>query len=66
MSSAIDIAASVQSGERSALEVLEEHLGAIAERESEVHAFNLVTTDHAIAAATAAGGGGAARPHSNR
>jgi aspartyl-tRNA(Asn)/glutamyl-tRNA(Gln) amidotransferase subunit A len=53
MSSAIDIAASVQSGERSAIEVLEEHLGAIAERESEVHAFNLVTTDQAIASATA-------------
>ncbi|CAB4687600.1 MAG: Asp-tRNA(Asn)/Glu-tRNA(Gln) amidotransferase subunit GatA [Actinobacteria bacterium] len=53
MSSAIEIAAAVQSGERSAIEVLEEHLGAISERESEVHAFNLVTTDQAIAAATA-------------
>ncbi|MEY2975604.1 MAG: aspartyl/glutamyl-tRNA(Asn/Gln) amidotransferase subunit [Actinomycetota bacterium] len=37
------IAAGVRSGSRSAAAVLEEHLGRIAEREAEVHAFTLVT-----------------------
>ncbi len=41
------IAADVRSGRRSAAEVLEEHLGRIAEREGSVHAFNLVTADAA-------------------
>ncbi|MEX0767911.1 MAG: amidase family protein, partial [Microthrixaceae bacterium] len=53
MSSAVQIAQSVRSAERSAREVLDEYLAVIAERESEVHAFNLVTTEQAIAAATA-------------
>jgi len=50
-STAIELAAAVRSGERSATEVLEEHLSRIAEREAEIHAFNLVTEDHARAAA---------------
>ncbi len=50
---AISIAASVRSGERSATDVLEEHLARIAEREPELHAFNLLTEEHARAAATA-------------
>jgi aspartyl-tRNA(Asn)/glutamyl-tRNA(Gln) amidotransferase subunit A len=50
---AVGIAAAVRSGERSALDVLEEHLERIAERESEVHAFNLVTEEHARSAAAA-------------
>lgn len=37
------IAAAVRTGERSALEVLEEHLARIDAREGEIHAFNLVT-----------------------
>jgi aspartyl-tRNA(Asn)/glutamyl-tRNA(Gln) amidotransferase subunit A len=45
------IAAAVRSGRRSARDVVEEHLGAIAEREDEVHAFNLVTADAARRAA---------------
>jgi len=52
-SAAGEIAAAVRSGDRSAREVLEEHLQLIAEREAEVHAFNLVTTEHASAAASA-------------
>jgi len=48
---AIDIAAAVRSGERSAREVLEEHLTAIEAREAEIHAFNLVLTDEARAQA---------------
>ena len=48
---ALALAAAVRSGERSATDVLEEHLSRIAERESEIHAFNLVTEDHARAAA---------------
>jgi len=53
MTSALEIAASVRAAERSAREVLDEHLAVIAEREADVHAFNLVTTEHAIAAAVA-------------
>ena len=44
---ALGLAAAVRSGERSAAEVLEEHLARIAEREPEIHAFNEVTEDHA-------------------
>jgi aspartyl-tRNA(Asn)/glutamyl-tRNA(Gln) amidotransferase subunit A len=47
------VAAAVRSGERSARSVVEEHLGAIAAREPELHAFNLVMNDEAIAAADA-------------
>jgi aspartyl-tRNA(Asn)/glutamyl-tRNA(Gln) amidotransferase subunit A len=48
---AIDIAASVRGGTRSAVDVLEEHLAAIEAREPEIHAFNLVLADEARAAA---------------
>ena len=43
----VDIAAAVANGSLSAVAVLEENLAAIATRESEVHAFNLVTSDRA-------------------
>ncbi len=49
----IEIAAAVRRGERRATDVLEEHLAAIAAREGEVHAFNLVLADEARAAAAA-------------
>jgi len=45
------LAAAVRAGERSAAEVVEEHLSAIAGREAEIHAFNLVLADEARAAA---------------
>ena len=45
--SAIDIASGVRKGELSAVDVLEEHLARVAEREPDVHAFNFVMTDHA-------------------
>ena len=51
--SAVEIAAAVRSGDRRAREVVEEHLAAIAARESEVHAFNHVMADEALAAADA-------------
>ena len=51
MATARQIAADVRAGRRSAVAVVDEHLGRIAERESEVHAFNLVLTDGARAAA---------------
>ncbi|MGO8871347.1 MAG: Asp-tRNA(Asn)/Glu-tRNA(Gln) amidotransferase subunit GatA [Acidimicrobiales bacterium] len=41
------LAAAVRSGERSAVDVLEEHLTAIDAGDGEVHAFNLVTADEA-------------------
>jgi hypothetical protein len=41
----------VRAGDRSAVDVLEEHLERIAEREPEIHAFNLLTEDQARAAA---------------
>ncbi|MDZ7675161.1 MAG: Asp-tRNA(Asn)/Glu-tRNA(Gln) amidotransferase subunit GatA [Acidimicrobiales bacterium] len=50
---AADIAAAVRSGDRSALEVVEEHLGRIDGQDGEIHAFNHVTADHARAAARA-------------
>ncbi len=49
--SAIDIAAGVRSGERSAREVLEEHLAVIDARDGELHAFNLVMAAEARVAA---------------
>ena len=48
----VDIAAAVANGSLSAVAVLEENLAAIAARESEVHAFNLVTADRARERAT--------------
>ncbi len=48
---AVEIAAAVRRGERSAVEVLEEHLAVIHEREHEIHAFNLLMDDHARVAA---------------
>jgi aspartyl-tRNA(Asn)/glutamyl-tRNA(Gln) amidotransferase subunit A len=51
--SALGIAAAVRSGTRSAVDVVEEHLTAIAARDGEVHAFNLVTADQARQAALA-------------
>jgi aspartyl-tRNA(Asn)/glutamyl-tRNA(Gln) amidotransferase subunit A len=48
-----DIAAEVRSGRRSARDVLEEHLEAIAAREAELHACNEILADRARAAADA-------------
>jgi aspartyl-tRNA(Asn)/glutamyl-tRNA(Gln) amidotransferase subunit A len=48
---AVEIAAAVRRGARSAREVVEEHLAAIDQREAELHAFNLVTREQALAAA---------------
>ena len=47
------IAAAVRRGERSARDVLEEHLAVIAAREAELHACNVVLADEARAAADA-------------
>jgi aspartyl-tRNA(Asn)/glutamyl-tRNA(Gln) amidotransferase subunit A len=47
----VDIAQDIASGKSSAVEVLEQHLARIAEREGEIHAFNLVTTEQARATA---------------
>ena len=49
--SAVEIAAAVRSGKRSARQVLEEHLAVIDAREDEIHAFNLVLADRARARA---------------
>ncbi len=49
--SAADIARDVRAGARSARDVVEEHLAAIAGREDELHAFNLVLTGEAREAA---------------
>ena len=54
MSRRCEIAARpVRAGERSARSVVEEHLAAIDAREAELHAFNLVMRDEALAAADA-------------
>ncbi|MBV8950037.1 MAG: Asp-tRNA(Asn)/Glu-tRNA(Gln) amidotransferase subunit GatA [Actinobacteria bacterium] len=50
---ALDTASAVRSGSRRARDVVEEHLEAIAAREPEIHAFNLVLADEARAAADA-------------
>jgi aspartyl-tRNA(Asn)/glutamyl-tRNA(Gln) amidotransferase subunit A len=50
---ALALAAQVRAGERSARSVVEDHLAAIDAREAEVHAFNLVTADAALAEADA-------------
>ncbi|HEX7166197.1 MAG TPA: Asp-tRNA(Asn)/Glu-tRNA(Gln) amidotransferase subunit GatA [Acidimicrobiales bacterium] len=44
-------AAAVRRGDRSARDVVEQHLAAIDERESEIHAFNHVMREEALAAA---------------
>jgi len=46
-----ELAAAVREGRRSAADVVEQHLAAIAGREGEIHAFNLVLADEARAAA---------------
>ena len=51
MASAITIAAGVRSGALKAVDVVEQHLATIAEREPEIHAFNLVMADQARATA---------------
>ncbi len=51
MSAAIELAAAVRSGTRSAVDVLDEHLAAIEATELQIHAFNLVTAAEARAAA---------------
>jgi len=53
VSSALDIAAAVRSGERSAREVLDEHLAVVDARDGELHAFNLVLAEEARVAADA-------------
>ncbi len=50
---ALQLAAAVREGRRTALDVVEEHLDRIAAREGELHAFNLVLVDQARAAALA-------------
>ena len=45
--SALELAAVIRSGERSAVDVLEEHLAVIDAREDEIHAFNLVMVEQA-------------------
>jgi aspartyl-tRNA(Asn)/glutamyl-tRNA(Gln) amidotransferase subunit A len=47
----VDIAQDIASGKTSAVEVLEQHLARITEREIEIHAFNFVTTEQARATA---------------
>jgi aspartyl-tRNA(Asn)/glutamyl-tRNA(Gln) amidotransferase subunit A len=47
----LDIVEGVRTGTRSAVSVLDEHLRRIDERESEIHAFNLVLADEARARA---------------
>ncbi|MGH9190063.1 MAG: Asp-tRNA(Asn)/Glu-tRNA(Gln) amidotransferase subunit GatA [Acidimicrobiales bacterium] len=48
---AAEIAAAVRAGSRRARDVVEEHLAAVAAREPELHAFNLVVADEARTAA---------------
>lgn len=50
---ALEIAAAVRSGERSAVDVVDEHLARIEARDAELHAFNLVLADQARDAAAA-------------
>ena len=49
----VQLADAVRSGATTALEVVEDHLSRIAEREGDIHAFNLVLADEARAVATA-------------
>ena len=48
---ALEIAAAVRSGQRSARSVVDDCLSAVADRESDIHAFNLVTAAQARARA---------------
>jgi aspartyl-tRNA(Asn)/glutamyl-tRNA(Gln) amidotransferase subunit A len=48
---AVDIARQVRAGARTALDVVEEHLAQIDDREPDLHAFNLVLAEEARAAA---------------
>ena len=50
---AAEIAEAVRSKQRSAAEVLDEHLARVREREADIHAFNLVMEDQARADASA-------------
>ena len=50
---AVDLAASVRTGQRSARSVVEEYLEAIDAAEDRIHAFNLVMADEALEAADA-------------
>ena len=50
---ALDLAAAVRAGGRSAVDVVEEHLAVVASRDGELHACNLVTDDSARAIAAA-------------
>ena len=50
---ALELAAAVRAGDRSAVDVVEEYLAVVAAREPELHACNLVTGDSARAAAAA-------------
>lgn len=50
---ALDIAKAVQSGKRSAREVVQSYLSAIDAREADIHAFNYVMRDEALVAADA-------------
>ncbi|MEE9417249.1 MAG: Asp-tRNA(Asn)/Glu-tRNA(Gln) amidotransferase subunit GatA [Acidimicrobiales bacterium] len=50
---AVEISAAVRSGERSAASVVDDAIAAIEHREGELHAYNLVMTDQARAAAAA-------------
>ncbi len=50
---ALEIAAAVRAGERTARSVVAEHLAAIERRESEIHACNTVLSESALAAADA-------------
>jgi aspartyl-tRNA(Asn)/glutamyl-tRNA(Gln) amidotransferase subunit A len=49
---AIELAAAIRSGERTAADVVDAYLAIIDEQEPAVHAFNVVTADRARAAAT--------------
>ena len=51
--SALEIAAAVRSGERCALDVVEEHLALIEARDPELNAYNLITAESARAQAAA-------------
>jgi aspartyl-tRNA(Asn)/glutamyl-tRNA(Gln) amidotransferase subunit A len=50
---ALELAAAVRSGARSATDVVEEHLATVVRREPELHACNLVTADSARTVASA-------------
>ena len=50
---AVDLAAAVRSGDRSAVEILDEHLARITATDEEIHAFNHVMADEAAEVARA-------------